>query len=229
MSGNLLFIHINEWGQFRSSDTIPISQAYQLAALRAHGFSGRILGDYQDHPLSPAVVKEAISNDRPLALGFTVYEENINRVRVWASFVKELAPELPIILGGPQITFMPGEALLQLPEADALCRGEGETVIVDLAQALSQGRELSSVPGICCRQGDGVIDTAPLPGREELDTIPSPYLSGIIDVQGKERVILFTSRGCASGCTFCYTPQASGRRIRFHSLGACRSESVHHL
>lgn len=50
MSGNILFIHINEWGQFRSPDTIPISQAYQLAALRAQGFSGRILGDYAPGP-----------------------------------------------------------------------------------------------------------------------------------------------------------------------------------
>jgi len=213
MSGNILFIHINEWGQFRSSDTIPISQAYQLASLRANGFSGRILGDYQDRPLSPSVVREAILND-PLALGFTVYEENINRVRVWASFAKELDPELTIILGGPQITFMPGKGLLHMPEADALCRSEGETVIVELAKALSQGHSLASVPGICIRQGEGTVETEPLPPRQDLDSIPSPYLTDIVDPTGKDSIILFTSRGCA----FCYTPQASGRRIRYHSI-----------
>jgi anaerobic magnesium-protoporphyrin IX monomethyl ester cyclase len=227
MSGNILFIHINEWGQYRSSDTIPISQAYQLASLRAHGFSGRILGDYQDRPLSPSAVREAIVNDRPLALGFTVYEENINRVRVWASFAKSLAPELPVILGGPQITFMPGEGLLHMPEADALCRGEGETVIVELARALSQGKGLEGVPGLCLRQGEGTVETEPLPGLTDLDAIPSPFLTGIIDPTGKDRVILFTSRGCAAGCTFCYTPRASGRRIRYHSIERIIAELRH--
>jgi hypothetical protein len=98
MDGNFLFIHINELGEFRSPDTIPISQAYQLACLRKYGFSGRILGDYRDRPLAPAEVREVILRDRPLALGFTVYEENINRVRVWARYAKELAPDLPVIL-----------------------------------------------------------------------------------------------------------------------------------
>lgn len=227
MSGTILFIHINEWGQFRSPDTIPISQAYQLACLRAQGFSGRILGDYQDRPLSPSVLKEAILTDRPLALAFTVYEENINRVRVLASFAKELAPDLPIIFGGPQITFMPQEGLLHMPEADALCRGEGETVIVELARSLSQGKGLASVPGICYRNGENVFETQPPPAIMDLDRIPSPFLADIIDPVGKDRIILFTSRGCASGCTFCYTPQASGRRIRYHSIERIVAELKH--
>jgi anaerobic magnesium-protoporphyrin IX monomethyl ester cyclase len=227
MSGNLLFIHVNEWGELRSPDTIPISQAYQLASLRAHGFSGRILGDYLDRPLAPAMVREAILRDRPLALGFTVYEANINRVRVWARYARELAPELPIILGGPQITFMPGEGLLQMPEADALCRGEGETVILELARNLSRGRGLDSVPGLCHRQGEGVAETEPLPGFQDLDSIPSPFLSDIIDPAGKDRVILFTSRGCPASCTFCYTPRASGRRVRYHSNERIVAELQH--
>lgn len=227
MSGTILFIHINEWGQFRSPDTIPISQAYQLASLEAHGFSGRILGDYQDRPLLPSVLREAILNDRPLALAFTVYEENVNRVRVLASFVKELAPDMPIILGGPQVTFMPGEGLLHMPEADALCRGEGETVIVELARALSQGQSLACVPGICFRQGDSFVENPPPQPIKDLDSIPSPFLTDIIDPTGKDRIIIFSSRGCASGCTFCYTPQASGRRIRYHSIDRIIAELRH--
>lgn len=218
MSSDILFIHINEWGEYRSPDTTPISQAYQLACLQANGFSGRILGDYKDRPLSPSVVREVIRHDRPLALGFTVYEENINRVRVWASYAKDLAPDLPVILGGPQITFMPGDGLLHMPEADALCRGEGETVILELARSLREGQGLEKVPGICVRQGDSVIETGPVPAHMDLDSIPSPYLSDIIDPCGEDRVIFFTSRGCASNCRFCYTPKASGRRVRYHSL-----------
>jgi anaerobic magnesium-protoporphyrin IX monomethyl ester cyclase len=218
MDGDFLFIHINELGEFRSPDTIPISQAYQLACLRKYGFSGRILGDYRDRPLAPAEVRKAILRDRPLALGFTVYEENINRVRAWARYAKELAPDLPVILGGPQIAAMPGAGLLQMPEADALCRGEGETVVLETARALSRGKELAAVPGICCRRGQGTAEIEPLPVSGELDEIPSPFLADIIDPAGKDRIILFSSRGCPAACTFCCTPQIGGRRLRFHSI-----------
>lgn len=122
---------------------------------------------------------------------------------------------------------MPGKGLLHLPEADALCRGEGETVIVDLARALSEGLGLASVPGLCLRQGSGTFETEVRPGLTDLDTIPSPFLTDIIDPTGKDRVILFTSRGCAAGCTFCYTPQASGRRIRYHSIERIVAELRH--
>jgi anaerobic magnesium-protoporphyrin IX monomethyl ester cyclase len=53
---------------------------------------------------------------------------------------------------------------------------------------------------------------------QELDLYPSPFLSGVLDLQGLEEAIMLTSRGCPYGCVFCYTPRASGRKIRFHSV-----------
>lgn len=218
MSANFLFIHVNEWAGIDSPDAIPISCGYILANLEQHGFSGFILGDYKGTPLSPRTIAAAIKTLKPLALGFSAYEENINRVRVLASFAKHVNNGLPVVLGGPQITFMPGTALLQMPEVDVLCRGEGEIVMLDLARALEAGDDLSQVQGISFERNGEVVDTPCRQGPENLDDYPSPYLSNTIDPTGKERVMLFTSRGCSSPCTFCYTTRASNKKVRFHSV-----------
>jgi radical SAM superfamily enzyme len=227
MSGYLLFIHINEWATTDSPDAIPISQAYTLAYLKQYGFTGRILGDYKNAPLQPAELKQVLQEHQPLALGFSVYEENMHQARLWAQYAKKIAPDLTVILGGPQTTFMPDEALLQMQEADILCRAEGETVTLALARALTDGSSLKTVPGISFVEHGRIITTDPEPMVEDLDTYPSPYLEDLVDVKGKSRVILLSSRGCTSPCTFCYTTRASGRRVRFHSLDRIIAEVQH--
>lgn len=224
---NFLFIHVNKWATIDSPDTIPISQAYALAALRKHGYSGTILGDYKGSQLSPKLFRDILAAEKPDVLGFSVYEENINSVRVWSRYAKKLRPQILVILGGPQITFMPGEALAQMKDVDILCRGEGERVLPALGRALDEGRPLAEVPGICYLDQGKTVDTPPAEVVEDLDSLPSPYLEEIIDTAGKSRVILLTSRGCTSPCTFCYTTRASNKTVRFHSIGRVMAEIRH--
>ncbi len=218
MPGNFLFVHVNEWADLSSPDTIPISQGYILARLKQAGFSGRILGDYQDRPLEPGVFKAALQELRHRAVGFSVYQENMDKVRLWASFAKQVDPEITVVLGGPQVTFMPGEALLQMKEADILCRGDGEEVMVELARTLTGSGRLGDVPGICFLDRGEVTETEVCLRTDSLDRLPSPYLDGTLECRGKARAIMLSSRGCTSSCTFCYTPRACGRTVRFHSV-----------
>lgn len=227
MSVYFLFIHINQLAPVESPDTIPISEAYILAHLKAHGFSGQILGDFLDRPLEPGVLAEAINSQKPLVLGFTVYQENIERVRLWARYAKRLNPHIQVILGGPQITYMPSEALRHMPEVDFLCRGEGEEVMLSLAQALTERKDIATVPGLCFLRGDRAIETGRALGAMDLDTYASPYLMDLINLQHKQRVIILTSRGCSFNCAFCYTPKASNRTVRFHSVERVMEEMMY--
>jgi anaerobic magnesium-protoporphyrin IX monomethyl ester cyclase len=113
---------------------------------------------------------------------------------------------------------MPAQALRHMPEVDFLCRGEGEEVMLGLAQALSDGAEVSRVPGLCLLQEDEVVETGPAQGAKDLDEYVSPYLTDLIDLRYKARAVMLTSRGCSYNCAFCYTPNASGRRVRTHSI-----------
>ncbi len=218
VSKHFLFIHVNQGAPIESPDTIPISEAYILAYLKAHGFSGHILGDFLNMPLKPSILAETIRFYKPLVLGFTVYQESIERVRLWARYAKRLNPNIKVILGGPQITFMPSLALKHMPEVDFLCRGEGEEVMLNLAQVLIEENDIATVAGLCFLNGEMGIETGPAPGVKDLDVYPSPYLMGLIDLQYKQRVVMITSRGCSFNCCFCYTPRASNRTVRFHSV-----------
>jgi radical SAM superfamily enzyme YgiQ (UPF0313 family) len=200
-----------------SPDTIPISEATILAHLENHGFSGRILGDLANSPLKPRDLAKVINADQPLAIGFTAYQQNMEQIRLWARFAKKVSPDTKVILGGPQVTFMPSEALRHMPEVDFLCRGEGEEVMLGLARALSQGTEALRVPGLCLLREDEAIETGSAYGPNELDTYASPYLMGLIDLRYKARAVMLTSRGCSYHCAFCYTPKASHRKVRFYS------------
>ena len=222
-----LFVHVNEWSTIDSPDTIPISQAYALAALRQSGQDGVILGDYKGTPLPARHFRDTLQSRRPAVLGFSVYEENINRVLVWARYAKQLRPDILVVLGGPQITFMPGEALHQMRDVDILCRGEAESVLPALGRALINGSPLAAVPGITFLDQGVVVDTPPAAVQDDLDRLPSPYLEDIIDTTHKSRAILLTSRGCTSPCTFCYTTRANNKKVRFHSNDRVIAEIKH--
>jgi radical SAM superfamily enzyme YgiQ (UPF0313 family) len=189
-----------------------------MAYVAAAGFTSSILCEYADRPLTKARIRKELRATHPRLVGFSCYQVTMDRVRLWARYIKQLDPRITIVLGGPQIQFMPGQALADLPEIDALCRGEGEVVLLDLCKTLTGGGTLLDVRGICCRRGDTAFDTPASPSPLSLDQYPSPYTSGTIDVSNVKKAILLTSRGCNWNCHFCYTPNASGRKVRFHSV-----------
>jgi len=140
-------------------------------------------------------------------------------VRGLCKAVKETLPDAKIILGGPQATFMPSEALRVLREVDFLCRGEGEVVVLEVVRALESGRIRGPVPGTTTRvEDDQWEEGEEVRGPEDLDAYPSPFLEGVLELRGLEEAIMLTSRGCPYGCLFCYTPRAFGRKVRYHSV-----------
>jgi anaerobic magnesium-protoporphyrin IX monomethyl ester cyclase len=216
---SFIFINVNHDVGFESSESIPISLGYVLASLKSRGGDGIILDDLQDRPLALGALEEWIRRLEPSAIGFTTYQSTMQRIRHLCRYVKSRHPEIRVILGGPQAAPMPSKALEDLPDVDVLVRGEGEQVIADLARAIEGGASLEGVGGIACRCDGRIVDT----GRgseppEDLDAYPSPYLTGLLDLEGKDTAILLSSRGCEHGCRFCITPGLCRGRIRHHSL-----------
>jgi anaerobic magnesium-protoporphyrin IX monomethyl ester cyclase len=214
-----LFINVNHDVGFESSESIPISLAYVLAALRAQGGDGVILDDLQDRPLGLGALEAWIRRLGPSAVGFTAYQSTMPRIRHLCRYIKSRHPGIRVILGGPQAAPMPAQALEELPDVDVLVRGDGERVVPDLARALESGDPLEAVEGIACRRDGRIVET---PARAEppgdLDTYPSPYLGGCLDLEGKDTAILLSSRGCEHACRFCITPGLCRGRIRYHSI-----------
>jgi len=126
---------------------------------------------------------------------------------------------VPVVLGGPHVTFLPDEGL---EHADMVIRGEGEKPIVALARYFECGHGLDQVPGLSWRQEDRTVHN-PLPEIPvDLDDLPAPDLSLIHGyIKGgsyASRIIpIQTTRGCPCDCNFCSVTGMFGRRVRKRS------------
>jgi radical SAM superfamily enzyme YgiQ (UPF0313 family) len=201
-----------------SPPTLPISLGYLAAFLIKHGFKVKIINLSQKGEYSIKELEEVIKEFSPQLVGFSTYQRNILYVLGIAKFIKEINKNIKIILGGPQITFIPSLALKNMPMIDYLCRSEGELTLLEIAKAIESGNPFNGIKGVTYQINGEIVETERIEGYEELDNYPSPHLMGIFDYSKIDEVILLTSRGCPFDCIFCYTPVASKHKIRFHSV-----------
>jgi radical SAM superfamily enzyme YgiQ (UPF0313 family) len=99
-----------------------------------------------------------------------------------------------IILGGPQVSYTKQGVERYYPQADVFIRGYGEK---PLATLLSAKQETHIIPGV---HYAGEPDLG-LSATADLETLPSPFLSGLIKPQPFIR--WETQRGCPFRCAFC--------------------------
>jgi hypothetical protein len=150
--------------------------------------------------------------------------------------VKELSPESLVVHGGPNAPKYEEDRLrffAEHPEVDVIVHGEGELTVAELLSALDGDLTdlsvLADVPGLSYRPGPGLdpVTTADRPRIADLDTIPSPYTTGLFDAftdGATELMILESNRGCPYGCTFCDWGSATLSRIRKFDMDRVRAE-----
>ena len=129
--------------------------------------------------------------------------------------------KVPVVLGGPHVTFLPEEALAH---ADYVVRGEGEETVVELLEALERGYGLEHVAGLSYWDGENIRHNPDRPLLCDLDVLPAPDFSLI---RGHEKICttpIQTSRGCPFNCTFCSVTPMFGRRYRFRSTDRVMEE-----
>ena len=198
-------------------DLFPISLGYIAASLKSAGVEGVVAEIDVVSERTGQEVTNFISEYKPLVVGFSVYQVNIDFALQLANLVKLVDPGIVVVFGGPQATFMPKEALRQMPDVDVIMRGEGEVVWPSLVKCLVQNSDPAKIKGIVFMRDDSVIETLPSPLIKNLDTLPSPYARGVFDLRQHKGAAMLTSRGCCFNCAFCYTPRAFRHTIRAHS------------
>jgi radical SAM superfamily enzyme YgiQ (UPF0313 family) len=144
---------------------------------------------------------------------------------------------IPVILGGPHVTFLPDEAL---EHAELVVRGEGETAMEALLDLWSEGyvpatdAQYAAVPNLSWKDAAGVLrHNEPAPWIADLDALPVPDFAladGTADcmVGGKKTVVVQTSRGCPFDCSFCSVTGMFGRAFRHRSVEAILKELRHY-
>lgn len=127
--------------------------------------------------------------------------------------VKDIFPELKIVVGGPHATANRETALVECPSIDFAVVGEGEITLVELVK----GKSLVSIKGLLYRDGEDVKFTGERDFIANLDEIPFPTYAGFKIEKYGTSMVLHSSRGCPYKCIFCGAPRILGKKWRKRS------------
>lgn len=136
----------------------------------------------------PIDIVEALLAESPKVIGLGVYIWNARESLEVVRLLKQLAPEVKVVLGGPEVSFeLAGSEWLQL--ADHVITGEGELAFARIAAALLAGEPVSTqiVPG----------------GLPDVKTMVLPYDEYSDEDLAHRVVYVEASRGCPFSCEFC--------------------------
>jgi anaerobic magnesium-protoporphyrin IX monomethyl ester cyclase len=190
----------------------PAWVAYLTGYLKAAGYTDVIFVDAMTNHLSEEQVRQRIEEIRPDVVGCTAITPAIYKAERLLQIAKEVNPDIVTVLGGIHGTFMYPQVLKEAPWIDAVVRGEGEQVFLNLVTAIDNGsfaRDRNSVRGIAYLRTDGeVVATAAEPTIKDLDRIAPDW--AILDwdqyiyiPMGVRVAIPNFARGCPFTCSFC--------------------------
>ena len=201
----------------------PLGVEGVASAARRRGHDVRVV-DLQ--VFGPGEVARQLREFAPNAVGFGVnYLANVPEMIDLAKRIKGWDPRCFVFAGGHSLSFIAGHVLEQADGAlDAVVRGEGETAIAPVLDAVEHGG-LGEIPGVVMRDAVGPAPTM----LESLDDIRPArdlmrrrrrYFIGVLDPCAS---IEFT-RGCPWDCSFCSAWTFYGRSYRRASPEAAADE-----
>jgi radical SAM superfamily enzyme YgiQ (UPF0313 family) len=197
----------------RSPQAVPLACAFlQEALLADQTLAGAVSVEMAEFFLedAPVACAERILETAPDLVAFSIYVWSRDHALAVARELRLKAPGVIICAGGAEPTANPA-GLLDTGAFSFLIRGEGEGPFVQAVRLAATGLLPVGVPGVLL-PGE---TPGPLATPLELDSIPSPYLSGRLDPAACGGALWQLSRGCDFACAFCFDHKGSGGVRRF--------------
>ena len=191
-----------------------------LAAYCGEDCGEFLIREFTVHEPRESILSQILAED-PDVVAFSVYLWNRRETLDLVDALCVARPELRIILGGPEVSFEGEEIFTRHPGITALIRGEGEEPLRALLSAWQQEQEPGEVTRTVLRVGEELNTGPDSPPLKELDRVPSPFRSGLVDM-ARGFVYYETSRGCPFHCSFCLS--ARDNRIRSYSMERIKSD-----
>jgi hypothetical protein len=214
----------NEWSVL----PMPVNMGYLASFAREY-----LQGDVQLRICkAPDEFISLVNSFEPHVVAFSNYIWNSNLASAAAAWVRDVRPDTLVVMGGPNVNTTESPAavafLAARPAIDFYIPQEGEVPFLRILEAFALvGRSRESLieegiggtwslasDGISLRETTLDVPIATPPGGLDartgrlldLDDIPSPYLSGIMDEYLEHPgyvPLIETNRGCPYSCTFC--------------------------
>ncbi len=164
-------------------------------------------------------ILEDLYRKKPDVVGFSCYIWNIEVVRRAAESLHRVMPEVPIWLGGPEVSFECEAVLREMPGVRGIMIGEGERVFDGLLSYYEGRTELTAIDGVAYRDGERIVQQLPVEPMD-LSEVPFPYE----DLSAFSNKIIYyeSSRGCPFRCSYCLS--SVDKRLRFRDLKLVKRE-----
>lgn len=203
---------------------------YSLKAY-AKGFRKCIeIAEYTINHYEEYILTE-IYKKKPDVIAFSCYIWNFQYVKDIVQDLRKLLPDIPIWVGGPEVSFQVKELLEENPSITGVMFGEGEVTFRNLMAYyhnfvyndkleefdretvnLSSYSELEQIKGIAYRNDSGEIKVnAP---QELMDMSEIPFCYEEMENFQNRIVYYETSRGCPFSCSYCLSSVEKSVRFR---------------
>lgn len=165
--------------------------------------------------------KTALHHFRPDIVGITGYTHEANIVKQLARDVDGCCPAARVVVGGHHATVAAAD--YDIPEIDAVVRGEGCAPFRSIVEALSVRQSLQGLPDVLIPGHMSACDLEHFPTFPDPSTMPTPRRDlwnpeNYFSVWASEDASMFqrlfanasmvrTSFGCRMRCTFCIVPK----------------------
>lgn len=161
-------------------------------------------------------ILQEIYKRQPDVLCFSCYIWNFRYVQELVMEFQKLMPEVPIWVGGPEVSYETERFLADYPMVKGAMVGEGEATFLELCRYYVDGAVLEQIRGIVFRDAQGgLVRTLP---REPLSMDELPFCYGSLE-DFENRIIYYeTSRGCPFSCSYCLSSIEKGLRFRSREL-----------
>lgn len=219
---------VNPSYPFEEFPRLLVTLPYLASALRAEGHEVEIL-DLLLARTTPEKIERRMERFRPQLVGITSVTLNHHIANGIAEVARKCDERVPVVMGGPHVSFEIEGSFADLPALDFIGIGEGEHTVVELARALEGRMDLRDVRGLALRdRASGRIERTPArPLEDDLDELPAPArdlvpLARYLAFDSHASVV--TSRGCPYECIFCSAPAWTGRKVRYRDPALCVDE-----
>lgn len=165
-------------------------------------------------------ILEEVYKRKPDVLLFSCYIWNLSMIEEVMREFHKLCPNVPIWIGGPEVSFEVEDFLQRHPEVTGIMMGEGEETFREVCAHYENGLELEHILGIAYRKEDGELQVNPWRVILDMSTIPFAYEK---TADFSNRIIYYeSSRGCPFSCSYCLS--SVDKKLRFRDLELVKEE-----
>lgn len=190
-------------------------------------------------PMGNSIYRESakmILQESPDLVGFSVQCTTFPAVIRITELLRLQKPDLKIVLGGHDVSFVDQRTLEKFPWIDAVIRGEGEITFKELASAYAEEKSPAGIAGVTWRADTTVCRNKDRELVAQLDDLPIPDYSFVPSLATyrdacsipRSIAILEVGRGCPHQCVYCSESAMWRQRIRTFSVSRIIGE-MHHL